>query len=125
MGKKLVYVKWLKKNPNAFVEYGIDRENHKNKRIFGTSTEINYPDGSESRVYGKVPIKICEVYFRIWIGKFVICFGSGSFSMRIKDKCRFKIVLGFSGTLTQESTVNQSLHAKTLDSEDKRKDKKC
>ena len=106
MGKKLIYWKWIKKTPNVFVEYGIDRENHKNKHFFGVSTEINKSDGSEYRVYGKVPIKVCEVYLRIWIGKFVICFGSGSFSMRIKDKFRFKIVFGLSGTLKNESLLN-------------------
>ena len=102
MEKKIVYWKWIKKDPNAFVEYGIDRENHKDNRIFGVSTEINSPDGSEFRVHGKVPIKVCEVYLRIWIGKFVICFGSGSFSAKIKDKRRFKIVWGLSGTLKQD-----------------------
>ena len=102
MGKKLVYLKWIKKNPDAFVEYGLDRENHRNKQLFGVSTEIINPDGSEFRVHRKVSIKICEVYLRIWIGKFVICFGTGSFSMRIKNKIRFKIVLGFSGIKKNE-----------------------
>lgn len=92
----------MKKDPNAHVEWGIDREHHKNNRIFGTSTEINNPDGSEFRVFGRVPIKTCEIYLRIWIGRFVICFGSGSFSMRIKDKRRFKIVFGRSGILKQD-----------------------
>ena len=102
MGKTIVYWKWLKKTPNAFVEFGIDREHHKNNRIFGVSTEINNSDGSEFRVFGKVPIKTCEVYLRIWIGRFVICFGSGSFSMRIKDKRRFKVVWGCGGILKQD-----------------------
>ena len=102
MGKTLVYWKWIKKEPNAHVEWGIDREHHKNNRIFGTSTEINNPDGSEFRVFGKVPVKTCEIYLRIWIGRFVICFGSGSFSMKIKDKRRFKIVWGRSGILKQD-----------------------
>ena len=106
MGKSLINWKWMKKTPNAFVEYGIDRENHKNKQIFGISTEINTPNGSEYRVYGKVPIKICEVYLRIWICKFVICFGSGSFSMKLKDKFRFKLVLGFSGFPKDDSTAD-------------------
>ncbi len=113
----------MKKAPNTFVEYGIDRENHKNKRIFGVSTEINNPDGSEYRVYGKVPIKICEVYLRIWIGKLVICFGSGSFSMRIKDKSRFKLVWGLSGTPKNEITDTQTHTDKVLD-DNQRKDKK-
>lgn len=124
MGKKLIYWKWTKKIPNVFVEYGIDRENHKNKRFFGISTEINNPDGSEFRVYGKVPIKVCEVYLRIWIGKFVICFGSSSFSMRTKDKFRFKLVLGFSGTLKHEVADIQVLAIQALDVENQRKDKK-
>lgn len=122
MGKKLVYWKWIKKTPDTFVEYGIDRENHKNKRFFGVSTEINNPDGSEFRVYGKVPIKICEVYLRIWIGKFVICFGSGSFSMRIKDKSRFKLVLGFSGMKKQEADNIQIISDK-VDDKEQRKEK--
>ena len=125
MEKKLVYWKWTKKTPNVFVEYGIDRENHKNNRIFGISTEIGNSDGSEYRVYGKVPIKVCEVYLRIWIGKFVICFGSGSFSMRIKDKPRFKFVLGFSGTPKQEIIDNQMVLGKVPGSESQRKDEIC
>ncbi|MDE7453514.1 MAG: hypothetical protein K2N22_03810 [Clostridia bacterium] len=125
MGKKLVYWKWTKKTPNAFVEYGIDRENHKNNRFFGISTEINNSDGSEYRVYGKVPIKVCEVYLRIWMGRFVVCFGSGSFSMRIKDKYRFKLVLGFSGTLKHEPTDIQTSHDKTIDDENQKEDKEC
>ncbi len=123
MGKKLVYWQWTKKTPNTFVEYGIDRENHKNKRFFGVSTEINNPDGSEYRVYGKVPIKVCEVYLRIWIGKFVICFGSGSFSMRIKDKSRFKLVWGLSGTPKNEVTDTKPIAEQVLD-DNQRKDKK-
>ena len=122
MGKKLVYWQWTKKTLDTFVEYGIDRENHKNNRFFGVSTEINNPDGSESRVYGKVPIKVCEVYLRIWIGKFVICFGSGSFSMRIKDKLRFKLVLGFSGTQKNKANSIQMIPDKT-DVEVQRKEK--
>ena len=104
MGKTLVYWKWLKKEPNVFVEWGIDREHHKNNRLFGISTEIelNDSDNTEIRVHGKVPIKTCEIYLRIWTGRFVICFGSGSFSMRIKDKRRFKIVFGRAGTLKGE-----------------------
>lgn len=125
MGKKLVYLKWLKKTPNVFVEYGIDRENHKNNRIFGISTEIENPDGTERREYGKVPIKVCEVYLRIWIGKFVICFGSGSFSMRTKSKCHFKLLLGFSGTLKDQSVDNQTLPDKVPDGENQRKDETC
>lgn len=117
MGKTLVYWKWLKKEPNAYVEWGIDREHHKNKRVFGFSTEINNPDGSEFRVFGKVPIKTCEIYLRIWIGRFVICFGSGSFSMRIKDKRRFKIVLGRSGILKQEISELQPPAAEISDTE--------
>lgn len=124
MGKKIIYWKWTKKTPNAFVEYGIDRENHKNKRVFGVSTEINNSNGSEYRVYGKVPIKVCEVYLRIWIGKFVVCFGSGSFSMRIKDKCRFKLVIGFSGMLKDEVNDIQTHTSPVLDVEDQRKEKK-
>lgn len=124
MGKKLIYWKWTKKYSNVFVEYGIDRENHKNKCFLGISTEINTPDGNEFRVYGKVPIKVCEVYLRIWIGKFVICFGSGSFSMRIKDRSRFKFVLGFSGTLKHEAADIQTLATQAFDVENQRKDKK-
>lgn len=101
MGKTIVYWKWLKKEPNVFVEYGIDREHHKNNRLLGVSTEIEIitPEGEqrEFRVPHKVPIKTYEIYLRIWIGKFVVCFGSGSFSMKIKDKCRFKIIFGRSG----------------------------
>lgn len=102
MGKKIIYIEWLKASPNAFVEYGIDRENHRNNHFFGISSEINKPDGREIRVYGKVPMKVHEVYLRIWLGKFVVCFGSGSFSMRIKDKYRFKLLVGFSGTLCSD-----------------------
>lgn len=104
MGKTIVHWNWLKKNPNVFVEYGIDREHHKNNRIFGVSTEIELNDESktEIRIYGKVPITTCEVYLRIWIGKFVVCFGSGSFSMKIKDKRRFKFIFGRAGTLKGE-----------------------
>lgn len=120
MGKKIVYWKWIKKTPNAFVEYGIDRENHKNKRIFGISTEINRPDGNEYRVHVKVPIKLCEIYLRIWIGKFVICFGSGSFSMRIKDKSRFKMVLGFSGMLKKKPAAVQANTDKSYDNNKQR-----
>ena len=106
MGRTIVHRKWLKKEPNVFVEYGIDREHHKNNRLFGVSTEIeiNTPDGQkkEYRLPQKVAIKTCEIYIRLWIGKFVICFGSGSFSMKIKDKWRFKIIFGRSGTLKGE-----------------------
>ena len=125
MGKKLIYWKWIKKDPNAFVEYGIDRENHKNNRFWGISSEINNPDGSETRIYGKVPIKVCEVYLRIWIGKFVICFGSGSFSMRIKDKARFKIVLGFSGTLKNGDADIETPLDESLNNENQRGDETC
>lgn len=124
MGKKLINWKWTKKTPNVFVEYGIDREHHKNKCFWGISTEINTPDGNEFRVYGKVPIKVCEVYLRIWIGKFVICFGSGSFSARIKDKSRFKFILGFSGMLKHETAEIQAFATQALDAENQRKDKK-
>lgn len=106
MGKTIVYWKWLKKKPNVFVEYGIDREHHKNNRIFGVSSEIEEiaPDGKEIeyRVPKKVPIKTCEIYLRIWVGKFVICFGSGSFSMKIKNHRSFKILFGRSGILKAE-----------------------
>lgn len=106
MGKTIVYWKWSKKEPNVFVEYGIDREHHKNNRLFGVSTEIETttPDGEkrEIRLPKKIAIKTCEIYLRIWMGKFVICFGSGSFSMKIKDKWRLKIIFGRSGTLKGE-----------------------
>lgn len=121
-GKEVSLFAMDKKTPNTFVEYGIDRENHKNRRLFGISTEINNPDGSESRVYGKVPIKVCEVYIRIWIGKFVICFGSGSFSMRIKDKARFKLVFGFSGTQKDKPAAIQALPVQMPDVENKRRE---
>lgn len=109
MERKLISWKWIKKTPNTFVEYGIDRENHKNNKVFGISTEINDPDGKEIRVYGKVPIKVCEIYLRIWIGKLVVCFGSGSFSIKMKDRRRFKFVFGLSGMRKDEDSNKQML----------------
>ncbi|MDR0727000.1 MAG: DUF3977 family protein, partial [Rickettsiales bacterium] len=64
-----------------FIEYGLDPDNH--KYLFGKSTEIESPDGTEIRT--KENIKEYDYiswYIRIWFFKYV-------FSLDGKDGFRF------------------------------------
>lgn len=78
-----------------FVEYGFDPDN--NRYLFGISTEIELPDGTEQRVRGRVPIKLHEVYIRIWVLRIVFCIGNRSLSLKIKDRYSLNFVIGFGG----------------------------
>lgn len=88
-------INWMKVKSTKFVEYGFDPDN--NRYLFGISSEIELPDGSEKRTSGKVPLKFREVYLRIWLLRIVFCIGSSGLSLRIKDKCNFKLVIGLGG----------------------------
>jgi 8-oxo-dGTP pyrophosphatase MutT (NUDIX family) len=83
-----------------FTEYGWDCDN--NKYGFGRSIEVEYADGTEFRVHGRIKIKksdkIAARYFRIWIGKYVLVFDTTRPHVSFKKKKRwnFKIVFGVS-----------------------------
>lgn len=93
--KKIVDIKWTKTVTTKFVEYGIDPDN--NRFIIGVSSEIELPDGTEKRIHGRVPLKLREVYLRIWLFRVVFCIGTSSVSLKIKDRNSFKLLLGFGG----------------------------
>ena len=93
--KTIVSLKWGKQKSSKFVEYGFDPEN--NKYLIGVSTEIENTDGTEMRIAKKIPIKVHEVYIRIWILKLVLCIGTKSISIRIKNRFCLKFILGFAG----------------------------
>ena len=84
-----------KKKSTIYTEYGFDPDN--NRYLFGVSTEIELPDGTEKRVSGRVPKRMHQVYLRMWVLRAVFCIGSSSISLKIKDRYNFKFVIGFGG----------------------------
>ncbi|MGX7198827.1 DUF3977 family protein [Enterococcus nangangensis] len=82
--------------PKQFVEYGFDLDQH--PLGFGVSTEIEYPDGHETRQKGRQPFKkIDELYLRFWLGYHVFVVSTKGCRHTKKKRRNFKILFGLSG----------------------------
>lgn len=95
--KVLFKKRWKESVPNAFVEYGFDRDN--NKKLFGVSSEIELDDSTEFRIKGAIPLNSKEYYIRIWIGRLVFSIGTGELELVLKKRKCFKFVFGVAGRI--------------------------
>ncbi len=80
----------------AYTEIGFGNETF-------ISTEIEYPDGSETRQRGFLRcMKVNGVYARLWLGKkvFILSSREGFVSQR-KNRSAFKALIGISGDVTE------------------------
>ena len=74
-----------------YVEFGVG-----NPTII--STEIEYPDGSETRFAGaRWPERITGCYLRLWIGYVVIVVRWQGMHIAAKRRPAFKLLLGIAG----------------------------
>lgn len=93
--KVLINLRWLKVKTTKYVEYGLDPDN--NRFLFGVSSEEELEDGTEYRTPDRIPLKIKELYIRIWLFKMVFCIGTSGISLKIKDRNNCKFIFGLGG----------------------------
>lgn len=87
--------RWIKRELSKFTEFGIDFDH--NKYGLGISSEIEYSPTEEKRFKGFIPMQAKEIYFRIWLFKYVFSLGTGEIELVKKNRHNFKLLLGIAG----------------------------